>query len=67
VAVGQLDRLVEVAERRHADERAERLGVGEVVVGAHAVDDRRVHEQPPLGIAPDEARARVGGGDPPRP
>ena len=50
-------------ERRHADDRAERLGRVDLVVGGHAVDDRRVVEEPGVGVA-DEAVARVVGGDP---
>ncbi len=42
VAVGELDRLVEGAEVRDADDRPEGLGGVDVVVGGHAVDDRRV-------------------------
>ena len=63
--VGQFDRLVEVAERGDADDRAEGLGAVDVVVGGHAVDDRRVAVDPGVGVA-HEAVARVVGVDPPR-
>ena len=63
MAVGQRDRLVEVLEARDADERAERLGVRELVVGAHAADERGVEVQPALGIVAHEALTRVGRGD----
>ena len=46
VAVGQLHRLVEGRERGDADDRAERLGRVDLVVGGHADDQRRVVEDP---------------------
>ena len=63
MAIGQLDRLVEGAEARDAHDRPERLGRIDVVVGCHAVDDRRVAVDAGVGIA-DEAVARVVGADP---
>ena len=54
MAVGQLDRLVEVVEHPDADERAERLGAVERVVGCTPIDDRRVRVEPRVRVA-DEA------------
>ena len=64
MAVGELHRLVEGRELGDADDRAERLGRVDLVVGGHADDERRVVEDPGVRIA-DEALARVVGGDPP--
>ena len=66
VAVGELHRLVEVGERGHADDRAERLRRVDLVLGRDAVDDRRVavdasvrvaHEPVPRVVARDAAGA----------
>src|SRR4030095_8886933 len=66
VAVGQLDRLVEVAERVHTDDRSEGLGAVQLVLGGDAVDDGGVAVEPGLRVA-DEPRPRVVPGDPAEP
>ena len=58
VGVGKLDGLVEVGELRDTDERAEGLGIEDLVFGRHAADERRVAEKAPLGVA-GKAFARV--------
>ena len=61
--VREPDRVVEVAVRRHADQRTERLVAEDLVVLADAVDDRRVVEDAGVRVA-DETVAGVRRRDP---
>src|SRR5215216_5044967 len=63
VAVGEGERLVEVAERRYSDNRAEGLRAVDLIIGGDAVDDRGMAVEPGVGVA-DEAGARVIRSDP---
>ena len=58
VPVRELDRLIERLERRDAHDRSERLSTEELVIGHHAVDDRRVIEEARFGVVADEAFPR---------
>src|SRR5918997_1750755 len=51
VGVAELYRLVEVGELRNTDERAEGLGVEDLVFGRNTADERGVAEEAGLGVA----------------